>query len=136
MFQSENDLLANLIVLTPKLARRKFRQHIFEAWSWRCAYCDQQLTEQTATIDHILPKHKGGHTVKTNMACSCAPCNRGKASTLLQDWYSEDNQHYSKERLDKLIQWTEQRPCSIKLSSTESAVPYISNDLYVGWVAT
>jgi hypothetical protein len=119
MFHTEQDLLANLIVLTPKLARRKFREHIFEAWEWKCAYCDKQLMPDTATIDHILPKHKGGHNVRSNMCCACSSCNRSKAS-----------------RFDKLIEWMEQKPCSIKLPSATAAVPYISNDFYLGWVAT
>lgn len=136
MFNSEDDLLVNLIVLTPKLARKKFRQHIFEAWGWRCAYCDRLLDDRTATIDHILPKHKGGHTVKNNMACACSSCNRAKASILLQDFFNESNPCYCKKRLDKLKQWMEQKPCSIKLSSAESAIPYISNDFYIGWIAT
>jgi hypothetical protein len=136
MFHCEQDLLANLIVLTPKLARRKFRQHIFEAWDWKCAYCDKQLDENTATIDHILPKHRGGQNVKNNMACCCGPCNRSKASMLLSAFYSPENPNYCEERLVKLNEWMEQKPCSIKLSSFELATPYISNDYYVGWVAT
>jgi hypothetical protein len=136
MFHTEQDLLANLIVLTPKLARRKFREHIFEAWEWKCAYCDKQLMPDTATIDHILPKHKGGHNVRSNMCCACSSCNRSKASSLLEHWYTEDHKHYSKERFDKLIEWMEQKPCSIKLPSATAAVPYISNDFYLGWVAT
>ena len=32
MFHCENDLLANLIVLTPKVARKKFRESIFQEW--------------------------------------------------------------------------------------------------------
>ena len=136
MFHSEQDLLANLIVLTPKLARRKFRQHIFECWNWKCAYCDKQLDENTATIDHILPKHKGGHNVKSNLLCSCSSCNRSKASSLLSDFYSPANPHYCEERLDKIRQWMEQKPCSIKLNSTEPAIPYLSNDYYIGWIAT
>ena len=56
MFTCEQDLLKNLIVLSPKNARREFRQRIFEEWNWKCAYCDKHLTTNTATIDHIVPK--------------------------------------------------------------------------------
>ena len=55
MFHTESDLLANLIVLSPKLARKRFRESIFEDWGWKCAYCDRQLNSGTATIDHIVP---------------------------------------------------------------------------------
>ena len=58
MFHTENELLQNLIVTSPKSARKKFRESIFESWGWKCVYCDTELTEQTATIDHIKPKFK------------------------------------------------------------------------------
>ena len=126
MYLCADDLLVNLVALTPKLARRQFRQHIFEEWGWKCAYCDQQLTEDTATIDHVVPKHKGGQNVKNNMVCCCCRCNRNKGSSLLSAFYVEGNPNYCEQRLDKLNKWMEQRPCSIKLTSTDSAVPYIS----------
>lgn len=136
MFHSAEDLLHNLVALTPKLARKQFRQHIFEAWDWKCAYCDRQLDENTATIDHILPKHKGGQSVRSNLACSCNNCNRAKASQLLSTWMNPSHPYYCEERLAKLTQWMEQKPCSIKLSSTESAFPYITNEGCIGWVAS
>ena len=136
MFHCAEDLLHNLVALTPKLARKQFRRHIFEAWHWKCAYCDRQLDESTATIDHILPKHKGGQSVWSNLACSCNNCNRSKASQLLQTWFTPDHPNYCEERLAKLTQWTEQKTCSIKLSSTDPATPYITNEGYIGWIAS
>ena len=64
MIHCENDLLLNLISLTPKNARYEFRQRIFRDWHWECAYCSKPLDENTATIDHIVPKFKGGHNVR------------------------------------------------------------------------
>ena len=84
MYHCEQDLLANLIVLSPKNARKEFRNHIFEAWEWKCAYCDKELDDSSATIDHIVPKFKGGHNVKSNMCCCCSSCNRQKGSTFLE----------------------------------------------------
>ena len=43
MINCEQDLLVNLIELSPRNARRKFRQSIFESWEWKCAYCDKDL---------------------------------------------------------------------------------------------
>jgi hypothetical protein len=135
MFNCEHDLLVNLVALTPKLARKKFRQHIFESWNWRCAYCDCELNSGTATVDHIIPKHKGGHSIRSNMACCCSECNRSKASTPLDVWFSCDNRNFSEERLVKLKEWMEQKPCSIKLPFTEAAASYVENDFSIGWIA-
>jgi 5-methylcytosine-specific restriction endonuclease McrA len=131
----EDDLLAELIALTPKIARKRFRSAIFEAWGWQCAYCDRQLTANTATIDHIVPKHKGGHNTRNNLACCCNSCNKSKASSLPFDWLKEGHPLYSEERVSRIKAWLEQKPCSIKLTSTEKATPYLCHDSYIGWIA-
>ena len=136
MIHCEQDLLANLIELSPKNARHKFRQCIFEAWNWKCAYCDKELDTKSATIDHILPKFKGGHNVKSNMLCSCSSCNRSKGSTLLENWYDPSNSYYSEERLGKIKHWIEDNSAPIKLLSSDKATPYITNDFYIGWISS
>ena len=136
MINCEQDLLVNLIELSPRNARRKFRQSIFESWEWRCAYCDKELDATSATIDHIVPKYKGGHNVKSNMGCSCSKCNRSKGSVLLEDWYNSSNSHYSEERLGKIKHWIEDNSAPIKLVSSDKATPYITNDFYIGWISS
>ena len=136
MYHCEQDLLANLIVLSPKNARKEFRNHIFEAWEWKCAYCDTELDDSSATIDHIVPKFKGGHNVKSNMCCCCSSCNRQKGSTFLEDWYTPEFEFYCKKRFGKIKNWMEQKPSSIKLLSAVKAQPYIANDFYIGWVTS
>ncbi len=136
MINCEQDLLVNLIELSPRNARRKFRQSIFESWEWKCAYCDKELDIKSATIDHIVPKYTGGHNVKSNMVCSCSKCNRSKGSVLLEDWYNSSNSHYSEERLGKIKHWIEDNSAPIKLVSSDKATPYITNDFYIGWISS
>ena len=136
MINCEQDLLVNLIELSPRNARRKFRQSIFESWEWKCAYCDKDLDSKSATIDHIVPKFKGGHNVKSNMICSCSKCNRSKGSVLLEDWYNPSNSYYSEERLGKINHWIEDNSAPIKLVSSDKATPYITNDFYIGWISS
>ena len=136
MINCEQDLLVNLIELSPQNARRKFRQSIFESWEWKCAYCGKDLDIDSATIDHILPKFKGGHNVKSNMLCSCSKCNRSKGSSLLEEWYNTYNLDYTEERLGKINHWMEDNSVSIKVLSTDKATPYITNDFYIGWISS
>jgi len=131
VFYCEDDLLINLVVCTPKLARRKFRQHIFEAWNWKCAYCGKSLEEHTATIDHILPKHKGGQNIRSNMAAACSACNRAKGSFLLPDWFNESLNFFCEKRLDKLNKWVRQESFSIKLQSTGPLAASNTNEPHV-----
>ena len=135
MINCEQDLLVNLIELSPQNARRKFRQSIFESWGWKCAYCEKDLNTDSATIDHIIPKFKGGHNVKSNMLCSCSSCNRSKGSVLLEEWYNSSNFHYTEERLGKIKHWIEDNSLSIKVLSPDKATPYITNDFYIGWIS-
>ena len=136
MFHSENDLLANLIVLSPKVARKRFREYIFKDWGWQCAYCDKQLSDRDATIDHIIPKHKGGHSTRNNLACACTNCNRAKGSQHVFDYMGPANLNYSEQRVGKLKEWMEQKPCSVRFTTTDQAIPYICNDATLGWIAT
>ena len=136
MINCEQDLLVNLIELSPKNARRKFRQSIFELWQWKCAYCDKELDKDSATIDHIVPKFKGGHNVRTNMCCCCSECNREKASTLLEEWYTEKNNKYCEKRFVRLKSWMEQKFFPIQILSTDKPTSCITNDVSIGWVSS
>lgn len=135
MFHCENDLLANLVVLSPKVARKRFRESIFEEWNWKCAYCDRQLSDRDATIDHIVPKHKGGHNTRNNLACACTKCNRDKGSMNVFEYLNPDHQYYSEQRVGKIRDWMEQKSCSLKIASTEQSVSYKYHEPRLGWSA-
>lgn len=45
----------------------------------RCHYCGCELTLETMTIDHKIPRSAGGKTVVANLAAACEPCNKAKA---------------------------------------------------------
>ena len=47
-----------------------------------CRYCEVELTLRTATIDHILPRSRGGTNRKRNLTLACRRCNMLKASML------------------------------------------------------
>lgn len=118
MFTCEEDLLVNLIVLSPQTARKEFRYYIFNDWTWRCAYCDKKLDRFSATIDHIVPKFRGGHSVKSNMCCSCSSCNCSKGSLPLEEWYTQEKSFFSEERFVKLKEWMKHKSFYRKLSSS------------------
>jgi hypothetical protein len=45
---------------------------------FRCQYCDRQLTYRESTIDHIMPRSRGGLNHWNNCVASCKTCNRRK----------------------------------------------------------
>lgn len=59
---------------------RALHQHIAEQARYRCGYC---LTQEVVsgvplTMEHIVPKVKGGQTVEENLWLSCRLCNEAK----------------------------------------------------------
>lgn len=63
-----------------------------------CYICGKQITdEKELTVDHIVPKSRGGKTIEGNMAICCLDCNRDKADMTINEYY-----HY-KELKDKII---------------------------------
>ena len=91
MIHCEQDLLANLIELSPKNARHKFRQCIFESWDWKCAYCNKQLDTKSlingraltnvgtyrAYIKAYLKNNKHIHSDMTFLVRQLSPTEKG-----------------------------------------------------------
>ena len=60
------------------------RREIYEAESWSCGYCGGRVTEENATLDHIIPQCKGGGHARSNLRTACLICNSIK-SGLTED---------------------------------------------------
>jgi 5-methylcytosine-specific restriction endonuclease McrA len=70
-----------------KEAKARFRQHIFDFWGNKCAYCRESLG-RSGTMDHVRPKSKGGVTRRSNLVACCYGCNMSKGSLSdWQEWY-------------------------------------------------
>lgn len=50
-----------------------------------CQYCEKPIGLSDATVDHVVPKSKGGKNVWENVALACAKCNQKKGSRLLEN---------------------------------------------------
>src|SRR5262249_15535864 len=60
--------------------RRKItRRAVFARDSWTCQYCGSR---SNLTVDHVIPRSKGGTSSWDNIVASCAPCNRRKGDRL------------------------------------------------------
>jgi 5-methylcytosine-specific restriction endonuclease McrA len=56
--------------------RRKItRRAVFARDAWTCQYCGAR---SNLTVDHVIPRSKGGASSWENIVASCAPCNRRK----------------------------------------------------------
>ena len=59
--------------------RRKItRKAVLARDSWTCQYCGHQATG--LTVDHVIPRSRGGQSEWDNIVAACAPCNRRKGN--------------------------------------------------------
>jgi len=65
----------------PRTLQRKIsRRALFARDGWRCMYCG--TTSGRLTLDHVVPRSRGGDSVWENVVTSCAPCNMRKGNRL------------------------------------------------------
>src|SRR5471032_3189176 len=85
---SESATLARPVVIrlvsyvnVPRDAHRRkiTRRAVFARDSWTCQYCGSR---SNLTVDHVIPRSKGGGSNWENIVASCAPCNRRKGDRL------------------------------------------------------
>ena len=61
--------------------RRKItRKAVLARDAWTCQYCGSR--KPGLTVDHVIPRSRGGKSVWENIVASCAACNRRKGNRL------------------------------------------------------
>src|ERR671919_2453760 len=60
--------------------RRITRKAVLARDGWTCQYCGSD--KHSLTVDHVIPRSRGGDSVWENIVASCAPCNRKKGNRL------------------------------------------------------
>ncbi len=51
------------------------RRNIFLRDGHRCQYCGKRYTSSRLSLDHVLPKSRGGPDTWENIVCACLKCN-------------------------------------------------------------
>jgi len=54
------------------------RKGIFQRDLNTCQYCAKKFTDKELTLDHILPKSRGGKNTWDNLVAACKKCNQRK----------------------------------------------------------
>ena len=71
-------------VRVPRAIKRKIsRRALFARDGWRCVYCGDGTSR--LTLDHVVPRSRGGDSVWENVVTACGPCNLRKGDRLLEE---------------------------------------------------
>jgi 5-methylcytosine-specific restriction endonuclease McrA len=66
----------------------KFKKFVIALWQQyygnHCAYCTSECLD--LTLDHVIPRSKGGRNTIANLVVSCRECNELKADRLVKDF--------------------------------------------------
>jgi len=62
----------------PRQNRSVSRKGIVLRDSSTCQYCRQKLPLRELTLDHVIPRSRGGASTWENLVASCKPCNNVK----------------------------------------------------------
>jgi 5-methylcytosine-specific restriction endonuclease McrA len=79
-----------IIVLTehdspPRRSVPFSRRNLYRRDGYRCQYCGKGQSAAELSIDHVVPRSRGGRTTWDNCVLSCIPCNVKKGSRLLNE---------------------------------------------------
>jgi len=62
------------------------RQNVFRRDDHKCVYC---RTKENLTVDHVIPRSKGGPNTWENLVTCCAECNLRKDDKSLEQFLTE-----------------------------------------------
>lgn len=75
--------LVNYVSL-PRRSVSLSKLHVLMRDHYTCQYCGEVKSRGELTIDHIIPKSKGGKTEWTNLVACCKKCNTAKGDKTLK----------------------------------------------------
>jgi 5-methylcytosine-specific restriction endonuclease McrA len=68
-------------------AKRALKRATLRDCGRRCVYCAVELAPESATLDHVYPRARGGPDVAGNVVAACLRCNRMKADLLPSEFF-------------------------------------------------
>jgi len=73
---------------TQLVTRKSARDQIHLSWNYQCAYCGDELG-RSPTLDHVVPRVKGGGHQRSNTISCCLMCNSQKGHREWQEWFRQ-----------------------------------------------
>jgi len=70
-------------IRSPRPRVRLTRREVFIRDGYTCQYCGHQASD--LTLDHVVPRHRGGPHTWDNLVTACKACNHKKGGKLLEE---------------------------------------------------
>jgi len=77
--------LVTYIKVPRQLSLPLTRRTVMARDQYSCQYCGTQPGKNHLTVDHVVPRSKGGLSVWENVVTACASCNQRKGNRLPSD---------------------------------------------------
>jgi 5-methylcytosine-specific restriction endonuclease McrA len=61
------------------------RRNLYQRDDYTCQYCGRRGSADKLSIDHVVPRSRGGHTTWENCVLACVRCNARKADRTLKE---------------------------------------------------
>jgi 5-methylcytosine-specific restriction endonuclease McrA len=87
----------------PKQTIRFNRRNIFARDNNRCQYCGRKFPTSELSLDHVVPRSRGGDTSWENVVCSCVKCNVKKGGRTPQEAHMALIRHPVKPKRSPLL---------------------------------
>lgn len=78
VLQIPRTVVLTTYVKVPYREFRPTRRNVFIRDNYSCRYCGKQLSSEELSVDHVLPKSRGGKDSWENLVTACKPCNSKK----------------------------------------------------------
>jgi len=71
------------MIKRPRPKVRLTKRELFRRDNYSCQYCGQRAPR--LTIDHVVPRHRGGEHIWSNLVTACPACNLRKGGRTLSE---------------------------------------------------
>ena len=87
----------------PRQTLRFNRRNLFARDGNRCQYCGHSFPTSELSLDHIVPRSRGGDTSWENVVCACVACNVRKGGRTPQEAHMKLIRHPVKPKRSPLL---------------------------------
>ena len=102
-----------------KHRKEEIKRIILDKTDGVCARCGKTITPHKATIEHFVPKYRGGEDDERNLLPLCKNCNRQKGSRLVsaEEYYPYLKNSYCINANEYKAEW--EKTCLVKKGMSE-----------------